>query len=591
MASRYHDTGTMPTLGRTDSMEEALNSSSTNRGHLYGQSMSPLRQTTLVAMYCALEHLPQLIDRVDHVHSLLLGLLFSSLDASIVSTSLVTISVDLKDFITVPWVALSYLLAYLGFAVAFSKLSDIYGRRALVEISWLLFGAFSLGCGLAKNMTQIIVCRAFQGIGGSGLYSLAQIGLFEVGPTHKPGLLGALIGMTLAVSFVLGPVLGGTISHFASWRWIFFINIPFSTVALAGIMLAWPSRYGSRSSMAGSYKRLDLPGIFLVIGGSTLLVFSLQQAGSFSMSWDSPVIVATLTIAALCWIVFVAWEYLLETKHYMGIQPLFSSKLVAMRPYMAALVFMVLTGFNYLAIIIILPERFQIINEQDSLMSGIHLLPMLGACAFGSFLAGAISSKRNNTSPTLIAAACLQLIGVGLLSTFSDVDSAIQPQYGYQAIFGLGVGLTFAAATMLASLHVDHENLAVAQGAIAQARVFGGAIGIAVCSMVFNHGVKHKLVDHLPPDDLQALQQSPVIGALFSPENQKLVRTVYADAFVSDIKIFIYLAAAGVIASLFTFQRHPPPMPGVQRSNKEESETPRGALSETELEDMSHHRC
>ncbi|KAK8075033.1 hypothetical protein PG997_009696 [Apiospora hydei] len=548
MASRYHDTGTMPTLGRTDSMEEALNSSSTNRGHLYGQSMSPLRQTTLVAI-------------------LLLGLLFSSLDASIVSTSLVTISLDLKDFITVPWVALSYLLAYLGFAVAFSKLSDIYGRRALVEISWLLFGAFSLGCGLAQNMTQLIVCRAFQGIGGSGLYSLAQIGLFEVGPTHKPGLLGALIGMTLAVS------------------------IPFSTVALAGIMLAWPSRYGSRSSMAETYKRLDLPGIFLVIGGSTLLVFSLQQAGSFSMSWDSPVIVATLTIAALCWIVFVAWEYLLETKHYMGIQPLFSSKLVTMRSYMAALVFMVLTGFNYLAIIIILPERFQIINEQDSLMSGIHLLPMLGACAFGSFLAGAISSKRNNTSPTLIAAACLQLIGVGLLSTFSDVDSAIQPQYGYQAIFGLGVGLTFAAATMLASLHVDHENLAVAQGAIAQARVFGGAIGIAVCSMVFNHGVKHKLVDHLPPDDLQALQQSPVIGALFSPENQKLVRRVYADAFVNDIKIFIYLAAAGVIASLFTFQRHPPPMPGVQRSNKEESETPRGALSETELEDMSRHRC
>lgn len=112
----------------------------------------------------------------NYVNSLLLGLLFSSLDASIVSTSLVSISIDLEDFVTVPWVALSYMLAYLGkpladttqqrrrtltsgvmkgFAVAFSKLSDIYGRRALVELSWLLFGGFSLGCGLAQNMTQL----------------------------------------------------------------------------------------------------------------------------------------------------------------------------------------------------------------------------------------------------------------------------------------------------------------------------------------------------------------------------------------------------------------------------------------------------
>ncbi|KAK8132625.1 hypothetical protein PG999_000798 [Apiospora kogelbergensis] len=542
MPARYDDTGTMPNLARTDSMEERLNSSNANGDHDYGRSLSPLRQTTLVAI-------------------LLLGLLFSSLDASIVSTSLVPISSDLNDFIMVPWVALSYLLAYLGFAVAFSKLSDIYGRRALVEISWLLFGGFSLGCGLAQNMTQLIVCRAFQGIGGSGLYSLAQIGLFEVGPTHSPGLLGALIGMTLAVSFVLGPVLGGTISHLASWRWIFFVNVPFSIVALAGILLAWPNRHGSRSSMTEAYKKLDLPGILLVIGGSTLLVFSLQQAGSFSMSWGSPVIASTLTIAALCWVAFAAWEYLLNTEHYMGIQPLFSSRLVTLRPYMASLLFTMLTGFIYLSIIIILPERFQIINEQNSLMAGVHLLPMLGACAFGSFLAGAVSSKQNKTSVTLIAAACLQLIGVGLLSTFSEVGSAVQPQYGYQAIFGLGVGLTFAAATMLTSVHVSHEDLAVAQGAIAQARVFGGAVGIAVCSIVFNQGVKDKLSNQVDEAYLQYLRQSPVLSAKFPQEIQGKVREVYAAAFADNMKIFVFIAAAGVMAGVYTYQRHPPPMP------------------------------
>lgn len=115
-------------------------------------------------------------------------------------------------------------------------------------------------------------------------------------------------------------------------------------------------------------------------------------------------------------------------------------------------------------------------------MAGIHLLPQLGACAFGSFLAGAISKKRNNTAFTLIAASCLQLIGLGLLSTLAEVNTAIEAQYGYQTIFGLGIGLSFASVTILTSVRAHREDLAVAQGALAQARVLGGAIGIAICS-------------------------------------------------------------------------------------------------------------
>jgi cyanate permease len=115
-------------------------------------------------------------------------------------------------------------------------------------------------------------------------------------------------------------------------------------------------------------------------------------------------------------------------------------------------------------------------------MAGLHLLPQLGACAFGSFLAGAISSKKNNTSITLIVASCLQLIGLGLMSTLSHVDTAIEAQYGYQTIFGLGIGLSFASVTILTSVRSHIDDLAVAQGSIAQARVFGGAVGIAVCS-------------------------------------------------------------------------------------------------------------
>jgi hypothetical protein len=237
-----------------------------------------------------------------------------------------------------------------------------------------------------------------------------------------------------------------------------------------------------------------------------------------------------------------------------------------------------------LAIIIILPERFQIVNGDDSFMAGIHLLPMLGGCALGSFLAGVISNKRNNTSATLIAGSCLQLIGSGLLSTLSDILTAVQAQYGYQAIFGLGVGLCFGAATILTAT-IARQDLAVAQGAMAQARVFGGAVGIAVCMIVFNTRAQTQLVDVMTPEDLKVLHQSPTISSYFPPDIQILIRKAYATAFAEDISIMIGMSAVAVVASIFTFQRHPPPMPA-QREHKEALGV-QGAQSETELEDMS----
>ncbi|KAK9779911.1 putative Major facilitator superfamily (MFS) profile domain-containing protein [Seiridium cardinale] len=503
--------------------------------------------------------------RFDGKFGLLLGLLFSSLDASIVGTSLVTISVELQDFRNSPWVALSYLLAYMGFAVLFAKLSDIYGRRTLLAVAWILFTAFSLGCGLAANMPSLIIFRAIQGVGGSGLYSLAQVCLFEVGPSNKPSLLGALVGMTLAVSFVLGPVLGGTITRFATWSWIFYINIPFGILALLGLAFAWPPN--KKSEPLGLWeisRKFNICGNILMISASGLLVYALQEAGSFNYAWNSPAIIATLSVAAVSWVLFIGREFFLVRRRNRYIDPVFPTRLIIQRPFLAALSCSFLAGFTYLALIIILPERFQIVNGDDSLMAGVHLLPQLGACAFGSFLAGAVSSKRNNTAVTLIVAHCLQLIGIGLLSTLSDVHTAIEAQYGYQAIFGLGVGLSFASVTILTSVRSLPEDLAVAQGAIAQARVFGGALGITICMIIVNKHIQTGLGDELGSSDMSALQRDPVTISYFPPDIQALVRKTYAGAFTNDIKVMIGVTAVGLLVSLFSFEVDPPLMPGHQ---------------------------
>ncbi|KAJ8110356.1 hypothetical protein ONZ43_g5889 [Nemania bipapillata] len=494
------------------------------------------------------------------VSILLLGLLFSSLDASIVSTSLVTIAIELHDFLKAPWVVLAYLLAYLGLAIGFAKLSDIYGRRDSICIAWVLFAGFSVGCALATTMPQLIICRAFQGMGGSGLYSLAQIALFEVGPAHKPGLMGAMIGLTLAVSYVLGPVLGGVISSTASWRWIFWINVPFGVVLIIGLYLAWPANLTRRPRGLDAIQRVDFIGHILIAAACTLLVFALQEVGAHTFTWNHPVIVISLVVSVLSCFGFAAWELSLGARARTRIEPVLPLRLVG-RVYSACVICTFCTGFVYLTILIILPERFQIVNGDNALESGVHLLPMLGATALGAFLAGALSRRRNNTSWTLLAAHCFQLLGTGLMSMLHSTTVEIRAQYGFQVLLGLGIGLSLGSVTIMGSVQSAQADLAVAQGIIAQARVLGGSIGIALCSIIFNTRVAHDLSTKMDPDDLDALHHSPTIAPWLSPELQAKVRVVYASAFTDDIKLLIGIAVVGIVASCFTYQKHPPPMP------------------------------
>lgn len=219
-----------------------------------------------------------------------------------------------------------------------------------------------------------------------------------------------------------------------------------------------------------------------------------------------------------------------------------------------------LTGFPYIALSIIIPERFQMVDGDQVLLAGVRLLPLLGACAVGSFLGGFLSSKRNNTSYTLIAASCLELLGVGLMTLTSSSQNEVA-QYGYQAIFGLGVGLSFSAATIMTSiLATDPKVRASAQGAVAQARVLGGCLGLAVCTILFNIHVNRHLEGALAREQIDELRRSPLSGLRFPPSLRDLVKNVYIGAFTQEIQVMGLVCAVMVVVSLLTLERNPTPL-------------------------------
>lgn len=250
-----------------------------------------------------------------------------------------------------------------------------------------------------------------------------------------------------------------------------------------------------------------------------------------------------------------------------------------------------LTGFPYVALTIVIPERFQIVNGEDVLMAGVHILPLLGACAMGSFLGGAISSKRNNTSVTLILASFLQLLGIGLMILVSHADSSPQSQYGFQAIFGLGVGLSFSATTIMTNVMASEDSeRASAQGAVAQARVLGGCIGLSICTVVLNEHVNRDLGHVLSGKDLAKLHRTPLSSLDWRPDLRDIVKAVYAGAFAHEMKIMVFVCAATVFISLFCLERHPPPLEQMTTATKENSDCRRDSDSATELNSLSRRQ-
>lgn len=150
--------------------------------------------------------------------------MLSILDATIIATSLHDISEDFDSPPTLNWVALAYTLSYMAFSVVFSRASDISGRGPALCVANVLFLASSVLCGFAQTFTQLLVFRAFQGVGGSGLYSLTMIILPELSPPQCVQYVSSLIGVVIVVASAIGPTVGGILCRYAGWRWVFWIK-------------------------------------------------------------------------------------------------------------------------------------------------------------------------------------------------------------------------------------------------------------------------------------------------------------------------------------------------------------------------------
>ncbi|KAI1110903.1 major facilitator superfamily domain-containing protein [Nemania sp. NC0429] len=324
------------------------------------------------------------------------------LEIPIVITALVAIANELGDFGNVSWVLASYLLGYIAVIVIFAKLSDLVGRKTMLLVSASFFIVFSAACGASQTLDQVIIFRAFQGIGGGGCYSLCTILMMEVVPPERYASYVSTLSIMGALALLLGPIIGGAIAANTTWRWIFLLNIPIGVVAFVMALIAMPRGFPYQGQ---SFKhppkdafeskilnRVDFPGALLLMSATLGLTAGFEEADS-RFPWNSPFVISLLTGSGVLWIILVIWERHV-TLFNRTREPVLPWRFLINRQMMSLLCNQLLLGGPTLIGMFVLPQRFELVYGLSGLQAGIRLIPFSFAIPVATIIAGSLAGKR-----------------------------------------------------------------------------------------------------------------------------------------------------------------------------------------------------
>lgn len=395
------------------------------------------------------------------------------LDTSIANVSLQHIAGGLSiDIDQATWVLTSYLVANAIIIPISGWLSDVIGRKRYFQISILLFTLSSLMCGLAPDLTTLVIARILQGIGGGGLAPVEQSILADTFPPNRRAMAFAAFAIVVVVGPVLGPTLGGYITDVSSWHWIFLINVPVGAVALVLVHLFVDEPAAvrrARDALLARGIRIDYIGILLVALGLGFLEYTLDR-GEREDWFASATIVTTALVAAVSLIGLVIWEL----RHP---EPVVDLKLLGSRNFALTTVVMLLTGMILFGTTQLIPQMLQQVLGYTAFQAGL-------AMTFGGFatlamvpFAGRLSSKvdvRFLIFPALLVQAFALWNMSHLSADITFTDAAIARLYQAAALPFL-----FVPINAVAYVGLPQTKTAQASSLLNVARNLGGTLGIA----------------------------------------------------------------------------------------------------------------
>ena len=467
----------------------------------------------------------------------LLGMMMAALDSTIVTTALPRIAADLNGFLQLSWVVTAYLLTSTVAAPVYGKLSDLYGRRRLLQFAIVIFTLSSAACGLAPNMTLLIAARICQGIGGGGLFSLGQAAIADVVSARERGRYQAYITGIWGFASISGPVVGGLCVDYLTWRWAFWINLPVGVAAF--VLCDWALR---RIPVRRERCSIDFLGVMLMIPGVIILLLVTAWGGT-EYDWDSPTILWLSAVGALFILAFIVQE--LRAKDALLPPRLFANAIVRI-----CLIVQFVIASTLLSTAMLLPVFLQLVIGYSAAVSGTFMIPLIGSQMISSITTGRRMRRtgRYKLSPQLGFA------GVTISYLLYSTMSLSTPDWMvvlYFMVNGISVGLCMAPLTVAGQNASDFRDLGAFTGMSGFFRSLGGSFGAAFLWSVLVFAFNRFIAGSAPGLSPTILRGGP--GALATmPEATRLeVLPVLNHAFSIAFLVAAAIAAIGFVATCF----------------------------------------
>ena len=469
--------------------------------------------------------------------TILLGLLLSALDQTIVSTALPTIVGDLGGAGHVSWVVTAYMLAETVSTVLAGKFGDLFGRKRVFQAGVAVFIIGSFFCGLANSMILLITFRAVQGLGGGALTVTSTALIADVIPLRLRGQYQGALGAVFGVTTVIGPLLGGVFTDDLSWRWVFYVNVPIAVIVIALAARTIPA------VRSGNKPRIDYLGCLFVALGATGLTLATSWGGT-QYPWGSATIIGLFAASVVALAVFVGVELRAE-------EPILPMRLFRSRVFSVCSVLSFIVGFAMIGSITFMPTFLQYVNGVSATTSGLRMLPMVLGLLVTALGSGVVVSRTGQYRAFPIAGSAVTAAGLYLLSRM-DAHTSVWLESLFLLVLGAGIGLIMQILTLVVQNTVAYADLGTATSGVTFFRTLGGSFGASIMGSIYANGLNGRLATALvtakvPPS---AVSSPELVRKLPAPARTPVV-AAYAASLQHVFLFAVPIAVAALLLALF----------------------------------------